>query len=358
MGSPISPLMADIFMEDFEDRALRHAPAVPKMYKRYVDDTFTILPQDQVTAFLNHLNSIHPNIKFTMESEQKNQLAFLDILKIKNTNGTISHSVYRKTTHTDRYLNGNSHHHPSQLAAVGTSLFQRARGICDPQHLDNELKHVRRVLHENNLKPPRQRHRNRAKPSTVERQPAYLPYLKGITDKIGRILKRASIKTIFKPPRKISQYSRSVKCNIPLQDPGVYKLDCDCGLSYIGETKRNVSTRLKEHIADVKNRHDRQSAVCKHIMDNPTHYVRFDKAAILVREKRLIPRKVREAIEIQKHPNFNRDTGWGISSTWTPLITQQKNQIQHTVRPTTQDTVSAFCVEPGRYARQLRNRWR
>ncbi|KAI5640195.1 hypothetical protein NE865_07452 [Phthorimaea operculella] len=200
--------------------------------------------------------------------------------------------------------------------------------------------------------------RNRAKPSTVERQPAYLPYLKGVTDKIGRILKRASINTIFKPPRKISQYLRSVKCNIPLQDPGVYKLDCDCGLSYIGETKRNVSTCLKEHIADVRNRRDGQSAVCEHVMDNPTHYIRFDKAAILAREKRFIPRKVREAIEIQKHPNFNRDTGWGISPAWTPLITQRKNQIQHTARPTSQDTVSAFCVQPERYARQLRNRWR
>ncbi|KAI5638585.1 hypothetical protein NE865_08777 [Phthorimaea operculella] len=199
--------------------------------------------------------------------------------------------------------------------------------------------------------------RNRAKPSTVERQPAYLPYLKGVTDKIGRILQRASIKTIFKPPRKISQYIRSVKCNILSKILVFINLTVTVD-SYIGETKRNVSTRLKEHIADVRNRRDRQSAVCEHVMDNPTHYIRFDKAAILAREKRFVPRKVREAIEIQKHPNFNRDTGWGISPTWTPLITQRKNQIQHTARPTSQDTVSAFCVQPERYARQLRNRWR
>ncbi|KAI5632787.1 hypothetical protein NE865_14505 [Phthorimaea operculella] len=148
---------------------------------------------------------------------------------------------------------------------------------------------------------------NRAKSSTVERQPAYLPYLKEATEEIGRIPKRASIETIFKSQRKISQFIRSVKCNIPLQDPGVYKLDRDCILSYTRDTKRNVSTGRKEHIADVKDLRARQSAVCEHVMDNPTHYVRFDKAAILAKEMRFIPRKVREAIETQKHPKNQAD---------------------------------------------------
>ncbi|CAK1585035.1 unnamed protein product [Parnassius mnemosyne] len=52
-------------------------------------------------------------------------------------------------------------------------------------------------------------------------------------------MKRASIKTYFKPPKKISQFLPSVKCNVPLQDAGVYKLDCECGFSYIGQTKRS-----------------------------------------------------------------------------------------------------------------------
>ena len=344
MGSPVSPVVADIFMEEFEAMALSTAPVTPRFYKRYVDDTFTVLPSDKVTAFLDHLNSIHPNIQFTMELENDKKLAFLDILVIRNPDHTLGHTVYRKSTHTDKYLNGRSHHHPSQLATVGKTLFQRAQGICDDHHLHVELQHVKRVLRDNNLQVPRPHRRNRVKPATVERQPAVLPYVKGVTDKIGNILKRASIKTYFKPPKKINQFLRPVKCNIPFQDAGVYKLDCDCGLSYIGQTKRSIGTRLKEHIADVKHRRANKSAVCEHSLDQPNHFIRFDRPQILARENRYVPRMLREAIEIKKHPNFNREDGWKLPPAWDPIINKIKpNGQQHTARP--QDTVSSFCVD-------------
>nr|XP_049699777.1 uncharacterized protein LOC126053464 [Helicoverpa armigera] len=343
MGSPVSPIVADIFMEDFEERALQSAPVTPKFYKRYVDDTFTILPSDKVTAFLNHLNSINPKIQFTMESEANNSLAFLDVLVIRNPNNTLSHTVYRKKTHTDKYLHGESHHHPTQLSTVGKSLFQRARGICDEQHLGAELQHVKQVLHDNKLRVPRPRRRTRVKPATVERLPAVLPYIRGVTDKIGYILKRASIKTYFKPLKKISQFLPPVKCHIPLQDAGVYKLECDCGLSYIGQTKRSIGTRVKEHIADVKHRRSRQSAVCEHTLDKAQHYIRFDKPQVLAKENRFLPRMIREAIEIKKHPNFNREDGWVIPPAWNPIIETIKSKSKPTTaRP--KDTVSSFCV--------------
>ncbi|KAL0842158.1 hypothetical protein ABMA28_014331 [Loxostege sticticalis] len=341
MGSPVSPVVADIFMEDFEARALSTAPVSPRFYKRYVDDTFTILPTNSVSAFLDHLNSIHPKIQFTMEVEANNRLAFLDVLLTRNPDHTLSHTVFRKPTHTDKYLNGASHHHPGQLATVGKTLFQRARGICDDQHLAAELQHVRKVLQDNQLPVPR-RCRPRAKRSTVERQPAVLPYMKGVTDKIGNILKRASIKTYFKPPKKIHQFLPPVKCNIPLQDAGVYRLECDCGLSYIGQTKRSIGIRIKEHIADVKHRRNTKSAVCEHALDTPNHFIRFDQPKVLARERRFVPRMLREAIEIRRHPNFNREDGWKIPPAWDPVLTKTQ------ARPRTarlQDTVSSYCVD-------------
>ncbi|KAG6458307.1 hypothetical protein O3G_MSEX010782 [Manduca sexta] len=307
-------------MEDFEETALSTAPVTPRFYKRYVDDTFTILPSDKVTAFLNHLNSINNKIQFTMELEHNKSLAFLDVLIIRNPNQTLSHTVYRKQTHTDKYLNGESHHHPKQLATVGKSLFQRAQGICDEKHLAAELQHVKQVLRDNKLQIPRRRHRNRVKPATVEHVPVVLPHVRGVTDKIGYILKRASIKTYFKPPKKISQFLPPVKCHIPLQEPGVYKIDCSCGLSYIGQTKRNIGTRVKEHIADVKYRRSTKSAVAEHSEGGANHYLRLDKPQILAKEHRFLPRMIREAIEMKKHPNFNREDGWKLAQAWDPVL--------------------------------------
>lgn len=334
MGSPVSPVVADIFMEDFEEKALSLSPVKPRIFKRYVDDTFTILPKSSVSAFLDHLNSIHEKIKFTMELENQNSLAFLDVRVLRRPDNTVGHTVYRKPTHTDRYLNGKSHHHPCQLATVGKSLFQRAKGICDEQHLNAELQHVKRALWANGLKIPRTNQKPHMKTPTVERKPAVLPYVKGVTDKIGNILKRASIKTYFKPMKKMSQYLRPVKSSIPLQSAGVYKLDCECGLSYVGQTKRSIATRVKEHVADVKHRRCNRSAVCEHVMDKPNHSIKFDSPSILAREKRYFPRMLREAIEIKKYPNFNREDGLSLPPAWDPVVHLIKDQARHkTGRP-------------------------
>ncbi|GJQ78892.1 hypothetical protein Trydic_g63 [Trypoxylus dichotomus] len=96
MGSPLSPIIANIFTEDFESRALDTIKYKPKLLKN----------------FLSHLN-IRPKIKFTMEHENRNQLPFLDILVIKRQNDTLGHTIYRKTIHIKGYPNTQSLHHPA-----------------------------------------------------------------------------------------------------------------------------------------------------------------------------------------------------------------------------------------------------
>ena len=91
-------------MEDFEERAIASAICKPKIWKRYVDDTFTILDRDQVDSFLQHLNNQQPTIHFTMETEKDNSIPFLDTSVIRDSNGLLTTSVYRKPIHTDQYL--------------------------------------------------------------------------------------------------------------------------------------------------------------------------------------------------------------------------------------------------------------
>ena len=152
MGSPCSPVVANIYMEYFEDMAL--GPELPhpiKEWKRYMDDVFSIIPKGQCDTMLQHLNSIDPHIKFTVEQPNKEgAIPFLDTLP-KPSGEEISVSVYRKPTHTDRYLDFNSSHPISAKRAIVRALMDRAENVCsDPEILSKEVEHLSKVLHYNN----------------------------------------------------------------------------------------------------------------------------------------------------------------------------------------------------------------
>ena len=82
MGSPLSPIFANLFMEHFETKAIESYPLKLEQWKRFVDDTYVIWPhgKEKLKKFLEHLNSLSNSIKFTMEMEENGCLSFLDIL--------------------------------------------------------------------------------------------------------------------------------------------------------------------------------------------------------------------------------------------------------------------------------------
>ena len=77
-GSPVSAVISNLYMEVFEEQAIESTPYKPKIWKRYVDDTFTIFDRSIVDSFLQHLSSQQPTIRFTVQTEQKSKIAFLD----------------------------------------------------------------------------------------------------------------------------------------------------------------------------------------------------------------------------------------------------------------------------------------
>ena len=113
-----------------------------------MDDTFTIIKKAKRSSFLEHINSIDPNITFSrQETRGDGSMHFLDILKTPKEDGKLSTSLYRKPTHTDLYLQWDSHHTiPSKFSVVGT-LYHRAKTICpSPQLLQEEEKHLFQAL--------------------------------------------------------------------------------------------------------------------------------------------------------------------------------------------------------------------
>ena len=87
MGSPISPIVANLYLEHFESGALDTAPTPPAMWYRYVDDTMTKIHEYAVRSFSEHLNSIDQHIQFTSEEEKNVTIPFLDTCLHVNQDG-------------------------------------------------------------------------------------------------------------------------------------------------------------------------------------------------------------------------------------------------------------------------------
>ncbi|XP_072016884.1 uncharacterized protein [Amphiura filiformis] len=147
MGSPVSPIIANLFMENFEEKAITSFHTPPRYFGRYVDDAMVIIERSQVDSFTHHLNSIHDSIKFTVEHESNNSIAMLDTLISRNADGSLSFSVYRKSTHTDQYLNFASHQPLEHKLGVIRTLTHRAKTLSsDSERLEQEMDHVKKSL--------------------------------------------------------------------------------------------------------------------------------------------------------------------------------------------------------------------
>ena len=148
MGSPISPILANLFMEQFEIRALQSSSNPPLLWKRFVDDTFVIINKAHKDGFLTHINLVDHNIQFTAEEPGPDgSLPFLDILISPDEEGTLVTSVYRKPTHMDQYLQWDSHHPISAKYSVVGTLYHRAKTISsNSDKLHKEDAHLTRAL--------------------------------------------------------------------------------------------------------------------------------------------------------------------------------------------------------------------
>ena len=99
MGSPVSPIVANLYMEYLEQKALSTAPHPPKFWGRYVDDTFVIHKEANKQSFLQHINSVDPAIRFTVEDiKEDGSIPFLDTIVKPEVDGSLS-SLYTGNLH-------------------------------------------------------------------------------------------------------------------------------------------------------------------------------------------------------------------------------------------------------------------
>ena len=320
MGSPLSTIVANIYMEIFEVEAITSAPNPPQFWKRYVDDTFTILQSSTKDEFLEHLNSIDQQIQFTAEEQREDgAMPFLDILVAPRRDGSLSTSVYRKSTHTDLYLQWGSHHPLSSKYSVIGTLQHRAHTISSNTHLlQKEEEHLHQALKKcqyptwalnrikHRMKNPGTRRTNNNN-SITQKSFIVVPYYAGLSENIQNIGRKFGVQVHCKGGTTIKNLLMAPKDKDPMlkQSGVIYRYHCDrvdCDEEYIGESSRTFGERFKEHLKPPSPIYDHSNI--------SGHNVSVNNFKIVGREDLNQMRAIKEAIYIRVNdPSLNRNVG-------------------------------------------------
>ena len=260
------------------------------------------------------MNSVNTNIQFEVEPEKDNSINFLDIQITRKENNSLSFGVYRKETHTGKYLDFRSYNPLSHKRSVALSLFRRAKTICgSDEEKKNEDLLIKKQLLENNYpasfirKCYNKINHSRGDKIDKDGNVKYVkvPYIQGKSERLARLLRPLNISLALKPSNTLSGKLQNLKDKITTNEKNsvVYKIECnDCDSSYIGETGRPLGTRLSEHQANIRTLYDRSQLVEHMVTHN--HTFDFNGASILAAHKQDRSRRILEAC----HTHTTRDS--------------------------------------------------
>ncbi|XP_054709828.1 uncharacterized protein LOC129219457 [Uloborus diversus] len=288
MGNPLSPILSDIYLHYFETK-LFETITFP-FYVRYVDDCFVLLDQNHNNNefLLSTLNSIDPCIQFTIEMETDSSLSFLDVF-ITKSNDEFMTSVFRKPFAVTLPPHKCSSHPPNQKLASFKAFVFRALNICSSSNsLSAELSYLKAVAFDRGYSPSiiDSIYNKFIKPSHSEKVSAssasytiVLPYYPKVSHQVAKILKKFGFDTAFSPVNKIkfTNLKDPIDCH---SNWGIYSISCKCGLGYVGQTKRALKHRLKEHENYVKHKELARSSIAQHCWTSG-HCFDFSSAKII-----------------------------------------------------------------------------
>ena len=153
MGSPLGPILANIFLSHHEENWLNKCPIEFKasFYRRYVDDIFVLFESpESAHSFREYMSPKHQNLNFTVEQENIGSLSFLHV-KICRKNGKFVTSVYRKPTFSGVFTNYESFIPVYQKRELLHTLLHRSFSICcDFKSFHFEIDHLKTILIKNN----------------------------------------------------------------------------------------------------------------------------------------------------------------------------------------------------------------
>jgi hypothetical protein len=354
MGSNLSPILANIIMNELLDWTFNELQIKPKLIVKYVDDLLMILPSRKIKLVLDKLNSFHQNLKFTFEEENNNQLPYLDLLLLKDNDGYIKYKWYQKEISSNKLLNFLSSHPYQHKRNTAFNLLNRAFKLTSPEFrnqsleiakkylLENSypLKLIKKIIHQILTNSQNSANVNQQIPANSTTRYRSLKYIKNCSDQICKIIKPKlnNIKVAYQPVNTLgtsTMKNLKQKINIVDRSNVIYTFPCsgnnnqNCNLSYVGQTKNKLSKRIKEHIYDLKSKVgiDNTTSVVKHL-ETKGHFPDFSKIKILDYEKNLSKRLTIESLHILSNNTYNqrRETE-RVSNTYCALFEQKNSSL-------------------------------
>jgi len=341
MGSPFSPIIADLVLRDLETRAISKLSFTLPIYFRYVDDILLAAPSDRLDYILEVFNSFHNRLQFTLETSMNDRINFLDVTVILNDR-MILFDKYEKPTNTGRYINYHSQHPMSHKKSIIYGLIDRTVLLTHPTFHEKNLKNViitllnngyplrfifdtinNRIKMLNNRKT--ENVKNVAHTSHNNQKNYFtIPYVRSISESFLPITKKFGFEIAFSISNTLNRFIKRGKDVIEplLQNDVVYKIEClNCDMTYVGQTKRRLCTRVKEHRADIKRKNGLLSVVSCHKLEY-NHEMNWDGIVILDKEPAFTKRIVSEMVHIKRQKralNKQSDTEL-LSEAYLPII--------------------------------------
>lgn len=352
MGSPASPVIADIVMEELLDTMIEKLEHKPRLISKYVDDLFCIIKKSAVEETLKTLNSFHKDIKFTTELEKDGKLPFLDTLIIRKEN-TVAINWYQKPTATGRIINFYSNHPKHMKINTALNFAKRVLQISDEEFHNANIKKIRTTLIKNSfpcyttkniIKNAIDNFKNPPLPQPEEKVFKSMSYVSGFSERIAHsnIYDKKSVNIALKTTNCLNMLFSNTKTKTDKLEKSnvVYKIPCNgdgsniCEKVYIGTTKSKLKTRLAAHKSDhktSKGKTDQKTALADHCATHG-HSPNINSASILQQENNTKKRFIIEMLHIINTPanirmNYKKDTE-NCAHTYRHLITTYKQKHQ------------------------------
>lgn len=279
MGSPLSPILAKILMNDILNHIIPNR-IEPKFVALYVDDSLWLLKRNMVSMVLNLLNDYDPRIRFTCERENELfSINFLDITIMRTANNRLITRWYKKPFASLRLINYHSHHDKSCIVQTAVAMVKTIIKLSHPVFFVENRELIKEMLKLNSF------------PQThiISIINKYCTYMKGninstkyfgkyipiyyqgslstrLKNKLYPLLHGARIVTV--PNRNGTKISSQIKSKIRLEDKTnvVLSLTCHCKSKLILR-KTGYLLRAKPILDDLKNKYNyTQTGKC-----NTTH---------------------------------------------------------------------------------------